>query len=139
MMKKTVFLLITAGLIVFLAVGIKEKKKETAAVLPSTESICAYLMSYGWETDTDRMTSEDIIIPYEFSDVYTEYNSIQKRQGFDLSAHRGNEAVLITCPVTNYSSQNDVYAELILEDTRLIGADLICYGENGFITPLNSR
>lgn len=105
----------------------------------SENNISSYLLENGWETDPEQFISENVTIPYEFSDTYYEYNSIQKQQGFDLQKHCGETAVIITCPVTNYSSSEPVYAELIISGTRLIGADIYCTGENGFIKPINKH
>lgn len=102
----------------------------------TSENITAYLLENGWETDSEMISSEEITIPYEFNETYSHFNDIQKQQGFDLNRFRGENALLITCPVTNYDSENDITAELIVKDTQLIAASLICTGKNGFIKPL---
>lgn len=105
----------------------------------STDSITSFLMKYGWETDEDLIVSEQIIIPEKFSSLYSEYNKIQQKQGFDLSDYKGCRAVLYTCPVLNYADMENVNAQLIVSENRLIGSDLICTGENGFIKPINTH
>ena len=44
-----------------------------------------YLRSLGYEVEQTDITSKEIIIPSKFTDVYENYNSLQKQSGFDLS------------------------------------------------------
>ena len=46
--------------------------------------------------------------------------------------------MLVTCPVTNYEGRDDVYAELILSGTNLIGAALVSDSSDGFVKPLKN-
>ncbi len=106
---------------------------------PSDETVSAYLKRYGWETKSESITSSDIIIPCKFNEVYSEYNKIQQKQGFNLENYKGSPAVLITCPVVNYAGIENVSAQLIISEDHIIGANLICPGEDGFIKPLNTH
>jgi hypothetical protein len=47
--------------------------------------VADYLESLGWAVDTESATEKQVVIPERFSNVYEEYNSLQKAQGFDLS------------------------------------------------------
>lgn len=138
-MKKTIFyvavLVLTAAFIVLLCV----KKSTHNARELSAEQIPAYLLENGWETAPERISSVTVTIPYEFNETYIKYNMIQTEQGFDLSRYKGEKAVLVTCPVTNYSGDEGVYAELIIRDTELIGAALVSDSCDGFIKPLNKH
>ncbi|MDO5560680.1 MAG: DUF4830 domain-containing protein [Oscillospiraceae bacterium] len=139
-MKKTavyilVFIVLAAGIL--FAADIVNKKKEISVVTP--DDVSAYLMRYGWETDKEAIKSEDIIIPHCFDELYQKYNEMMLRQGFDLSRYKGHKAKLITCPVTNYGTDDDVYADIILIDTKLVGASLKCPGDEEPIKPLNKH
>ena len=101
----------------------------------SQEKITDFLAECGY-TVANPVTKE-ITIPENFSEVYTSYNEIQKKQGFDLEKYKGKKVTLITCLVTNFTDGEKVYIELITENTCLIGANLKSYGKNGFIKPLN--
>lgn len=137
-MKKTVFctaVLILAAVFLILILSSKERKTGTDI---AGQQIPGYLLVCGWETSSEKIRMESIVIPDEFSEVYSQYNEIQKSQGFDLSSHRGEKAVLVTCPITNYEDRDDVYAELILSDTNLIGAALVSDSSDGFVKPLKN-
>ena len=137
-MKKTVFctaVLIPAAVFLILILSLKESKTGTDLAV---QQIPGYLLVCGWETSSEKIRMESIVIPNEFSEVYSQYNGIQQSQGFDLSSHRGEKAVLVTCPVTNYEGRDDVYAELILSGTNLIGAALVSDSSDGFVKPLKN-
>lgn len=137
-MKKTVFctaVLILAAVFLILILSSKERKTGTDI---AGQQIPGYLLVCGWETSSEKIRMESIVIPDEFSEVYSQYNEIQKSQGFDLSSHRGEKAVLVTCPITNYEDRDDVYAELILSGTNLIGVALVSDSSDGFVKPLKN-
>jgi hypothetical protein len=139
MKSKTIVRIFVLAVSVILFAVICVKNSSGPVVQITDENVSAYLMTHGWETDTGKLTSEQITIPSEFNDVYTRYNEVQKQQGFDLRKYRGSSAVLLTCPITNYGTDEEVVCELILKDSRLIGANLSLKGKNGFIKPLNKR
>ncbi len=140
-MKKIIIivvLVLSAISVLFAAKKVADNKKREIN-LCDIDSIVMYLKNNGWETDPEMIECKDVIIPYEFNNIYIQYNSIQKQQGFDLEKHKGASALLTICPVTNYYDESRVYAELIIKDNRLIGADIKCSGANGFIKPLNTH
>ena len=55
-----------------------------------------YLKSIGINADDSNAFSKDIIIPASFDEVYKEYNSLQKKAGFDLSPYKGESATVYT-------------------------------------------
>lgn len=134
--KALIFLaavLVIGSLISFFIYSINNSSK----FYPSDETISAYLKKYGWQTDQDKITFSQIVIPCKFNKIYNEYNKVQKEQGFDLENYKGSSAVLITCPVVNYAGIENVSAQLIISEDHIIGANLIRAGEDGFIKPLN--
>ncbi|MBE6852658.1 MAG: DUF4830 domain-containing protein [Ruminococcus sp.] len=124
--------------LIFIAV-LCVKNSGSPDICLTMENVSAYLLTHGWETDTEKITSQSITIPSEFNEIYQSYNEVQKQQGFDLKKHRGSSATLLTCPVTNYGTDENVVCELILKDTQLIGANLSLTGKNGFIKPLDTH
>lgn len=98
-----------------------------------------YLSSLGWKFDK-KESEKEITIPSTFNEVYQNYNSIQKEQGFDLEKYKGKTATLYTYNITNYESSENVIADLIVIDGVLIGADLCDpSADNGFLTALNKN
>ncbi len=77
---------------------------------------------------------EDVMIPTEFNDVYTQYNEMQKQQGFNLEAYRGECAKRIAYEVTNYPGQEEnVRANVLVYDGKVIGGDICSIESDGFI------
>lgn len=98
-----------------------------------------YISSLGWQTDGEEV-SKEITIPNQFNQVYTDYNKIQAKQGFDLEKHKGKTATIYTYNITNYEGNDNVIADLIVQDGILIGADLCdTNAENGFLIALNEN
>lgn len=103
------------------------------------EERIAYLNSLGWKTDS-KESSKDIAIPAQFNDVYTQYNDIQIKQGFDLSKHKGETATIYTYKITNYEKNDNVIADLIVQNGVLIGSDLCdTNAETGFLIALGEN
>ena len=143
---KTIFGIVLAitGIIVIIlsfAGNHSEKTEPPSAAIgcANTQERVKYLNSVGWETDGNE-NKKQIIIPSKFNDVYTRYNDIQKKQGFDLEQYKGKKATIYTYSITNYKSNNNVVADLIVYDGKLIGADLCDpSADSGFLTALSGK
>lgn len=98
-----------------------------------------YIRSFGWETSTVPTDSEEIRIPARFDDAYTQYNALQKEQGFDLTRYRSCYARKFTYKITNYNGADPavpINANLIIYDGKIIAADISSAAANGFVTVL---
>ena len=113
--------------------------KQTTVSCKTAEERVNYINSLGFETDSSE-ESKEIIIPTRFNDVYNKYNEIQKKQGLDLAEYKGKTAVMYTYHITNYGDNDNVIANLIVFDGKLIGADLCdTSADNGFLVALNDK
>lgn len=92
-----------------------------------------YLDSIGIKADDSEVSSKNIIIPEDFDEVYTEYNSLQKKAGFDLSAFKGKDATVYTYRL---SGVEDTDIHLIVCDGHIIGGDIASVKLDGEIKPL---
>lgn len=112
-------------------------KAETA------EERIAFLSQFGYEVTQDPLKVEEIIIPEEFDETYTQYNEIQKTQNFDLEKYKGCRVKKWTYEVTNYkgyeSSDGIIEANLLIYNSLVIGADIQCLEQDGFIKALNDK
>lgn len=90
-----------------------------------------HLKGLGLTADESGITSKNIIIPEAFSDVYEQYNDLQKKAGFDLSRHKGEEATLYTYPLTDGRQ-----AHIIVQDGKIIGGDVASLKLDGEMKPL---
>lgn len=96
----------------------------------------AFITSCGWETDPTHCELTEVRIPVNFDEVYEEYNHLQLEQGFDLRPHRAHSVKQYTYLIHNYHDVGsgtplpDIYANLLVENGEIIGAD-ISSGEAG--------
>ncbi len=99
----------------------------------------AFINECGWETDPSHCDLTEVRIPVEFDEVYEDYNGLQLKQGFDLRPHRAHSVKQYTYLIHNYRIEGsstplpDIYANLLVEDGAIIGAD-ISSGEAGSFT-----
>lgn len=102
----------------------------------------AYIQSFGWDTGAVPDKVNEIRIPARFDDAYTQYNAIQKEQGFDLRKYRAFTAMKYTYSIKNYDNADPVvpiYANLIVIDGEIVGADISSAAANGFVTVLAKK
>ena len=112
-------------------------KAETA------EERIAFLSQFGYEVTQDPLKVEEVIIPEKFDETYTQYNEIQKTQNFDLEKYKGCRVKKWTYEVTNYkgyeNSDGIIEANLLIYNSLVIGADIQCLEQDGFIKALNDK
>jgi Na+-transporting methylmalonyl-CoA/oxaloacetate decarboxylase gamma subunit len=114
---------------------------EVENTVNSAEKAALFLEKAGWNTVANSCTEKTVCIPIEFSQLYSDYNRIQKLQGFDLLQYRGKTVTVYTLKVNNHpqSEKADVYANVMVSDGKVIAADLVCYAIDGFLTGLNGE
>lgn len=92
-----------------------------------------FIGSLGWEVSEEYDTCRIVIIPESFDEVYTNYNEIQKQQGFDLEEYKGRTVEIYSYPVYNYEGEENVMMNLMICDGTLIGGDVCCTELDGFM------
>lgn len=95
-----------------------------------------YLERLGYSVCDSAVSSKQITIPMDFSDVYLKYNEIQKKAGFDLSDYKGKIATVYTYSLNGESNVN---ITLIVCDNVIIGGDVGEIRFGGEMKPLLSR
>jgi hypothetical protein len=101
------------------------------------ESRVSYLNSLGWQVDPLPISRQKVTIPRKFSDVYEQYNELQRQQGFDLSDYRGLDCMLYVYTVTNWPDTSlTVQADLYVYKGRVIGGDVHATELHGFMVGL---
>lgn len=96
----------------------------------------AYLAKLGYSVEDGSETKTEIKIPKNFDNVYGEYNETQKSAGFDLSDYSGCTAIMYSYTLSNFEDCENVYANLIVYNKRIIGGDLSSIEKGGFTLPL---
>ena len=144
--KKKLAVLAAAGVVLIGALiwagasGIAEPAANVSGInysASTNEERVNFISQFGWEIDTDPIEVEEVIIPTEFTDVYENYNKIQKEQNLDLEKYKGMRVKRWTYAVKNYpgyENKNDVVrADLLVYEGRVIGGDICSVELDGFM------
>ena len=115
----------------------------SAAVSPkgikTNEDRIAYLSSYGWMVSDQPVSVEELIIPEEFDDTYSQYLELQAAQGFDLTEYAGKRVKRYTYQVNNYpTGESGIQAGLLIYKNTVIGGDVLSAQLGGFIHVLKN-
>ena len=134
--RTVVFALI--GLAVLLALAVIWRSNDGVLSahynVTTTDGRIAYLQALGWAADPATETMQEIVIPRVFSGVFSDYNTLQKQQGFDLSIYAGETCSVYTYRVMNYAGTSDtVLAQLFVYRNRVIGGDIHATAMDGFM------
>ena len=79
----------------------------------------------------------EFTLPQPLNASYEAYNELQQEQGFDLAPYAGMQVKRYSYQVTNYPDcPENVQANLYLCGDLVIGGDILCYGEEGFVDTL---
>ena len=135
---------LAAGLVLcFVLVGSARRlgpPATTASAVVSTQKLSnnedrvAYLAGLGWQVDPDPIAVEELIVPKEFSDSYTNYLQLQADQGFDLTEYAGKRIKRYTYAVNNYpTGEKNVQVSLLMFRHRVIGGDVLSNQPGGFL------
>ena len=131
MVKKMLFYFLTVIAIASLVM--------ICTAMTDTDENIVFLSEFGWETEKKYIEKENITIPEDFNEMYTEYNKLQQEAGFDLKEYRGKKAVRYTYIVKNYPDETDseVRANVICVNGKPVGGDIMTVDLGGFMKPLN--
>ena len=109
--------------------------------LESNAERVAFLKKFGYDVINEPRETKEIIIPEDFNSTYTQYNELQKKQGFDLSKYKGKVAKSYSYAVKNYpgieDSEQIIRANMIICGGRLIAGDICSVERNGFMHTFN--
>ena len=102
------------------------------------QSRVAYLESFGWTVKEEPLSIEELSVPQQWNDSYTQYLELQKSQGFDLEPYKGKRIRRYTYEITNYpTGETGVQAGLLVYRNTIIGGDVLSSQLDGFIHGLN--
>jgi len=83
-----------------------------------------FLNSVNLFIDQKNISSKEITLPASFNKIYSAYNSLQKKSGFDLTKYKGENATLY-----NYITNDGSKVELIVHKGRIIGGHIDVFGK----------
>lgn len=98
----------------------------------------SFIKSLGLLPDDNNCENKSVVIPDDFSDVYENYNEVQKSAGYDLSAYKGAKVTVYTYPVGRIKQDNtdEYYVNLMVYKGRVIGGDISSRNFYGEMLPL---
>ena len=148
--KKAIIIIIALAVVlctIILIAGMRDQKKTApAAKQISTTSIATngdrvkYLESFGWKVKEQPREEQEVVIPKEFTKVYSDYATLQKKQGFELSKYSGMEAKRYTYEILNYpTGEKGIVADIIIYRNAVIAGDVQSTALNGFMHGLNEK
>lgn len=98
-----------------------------------------YICSLGYMPSLAGAETTEISIPEEFSDVYENYNTLQKQAGFDLSNYKGCLVTRYTYCLADFPADEYVVANILVKDEKIIGGDISSRRLDGFMLPLEAK
>ncbi len=135
---KSVFTVLFIALAVLAVVlFIRNLTADKSVVLETEADRQEFLHSLGWQVSEMPIDVREVIIPSEWNEVFSQYNAIQMQQGFDLDDFRGKNVTVYTYEVYNYEDKpENIIANLMVYENKLIGGDVSCTELGGFIQGL---
>ncbi len=107
---------------------------QTQVKVKTAQDRLYYLAGYGWQVAENPLAVEELIIPKEFDDSYTEYLALQSGQGFDLTRYPGKRVKRYTYEITNYpTGETGVQVNLLIYKNRVIGGEVLSPRMDGFL------
>ena len=112
----------------------------SASALPSPKGVRSnqdrvdYLSAYGWQVSEEPLSTQELLIPEEMDDSYTEYLALQNSQGFDLQKYAGKRVKRYTYEVLNYpTGETGVQANLLICKNTVVGGEVLSTRLDGFL------
>lgn len=107
-------------------------KTEIVRKVSGEESVREFLSQYGWKA-SELVDRAEVTVPAEFDPVYEEYNTLQKKQGYDLSKYKRRTVTRYTYLIENYKDYNGaVLADVIVYKNKVVGGDICSADVKGF-------
>ena len=123
---------VMAALILLLGRGPGEEEAALPQLADNGQRV-AYLQSLGWEVEAEPLETLQFLLPDPLAEPYLTYNTLQKDQGFDLSACCGKQVSRFTYAVSNYPGRSEgVQVNLYVCEERPVAGDVFCAGADGF-------
>ena len=130
--RSRLVVMISCALILIFVSGQFSFAAESPQNADTNERRIAFISSLGIKVDENCEETREITIPTNFSDVYEEYNKLQRSAGYDLTAYMGCKVMRYTYKII-YSEKR---VDLLVFDGRVIGGDIVSYELDGKIEPL---
>jgi hypothetical protein len=135
-----ILIVLIAIAVVFVKKAATEKTLDEVFAMSSNSERVAFLNEQGWIVKPDPVSTEEVTIPTEWGSDFADYLALEKSQGFDLERYAGETAEVFTYDVLNYPDYpENVTANMIVKDGKLIGGEVMLNTADGFIQALVTR
>lgn len=129
-------LLILAAIIALLVLVFtnpaKPGKSEDSVSVSTNEERIAFLSSFGWTVSGDPVTTQQVKIPTDASEVFDRYNALQQSQGYDLTDYAGKVVSRYVYEVQNFEQDaGPAYATMLVHKGQVIGGDIASAAPDG--------
>ena len=111
----------------------EQTAQSTVQEINTNEDRIAFLQQYGYEVSSEPVKVQQVRIPTEPSDVFSRYNELQKSQGYDLEPLAGKCVNRYVYEITNYPTEGQYYATLLIYKDAVIGGDVSCSSQGGMM------
>lgn len=99
-----------------------------------------FIRNTGYEVLSNEPETKTVEIPEAFSDVYKNYNKLQRSAGYDLSNYKGCDVVIYTYKIKTPSGYNgDCVFNMMVYNNRVIGGDVSSSALGGFMLSLKNK
>lgn len=95
-----------------------------------------YLSRLGLKVNETASDIKDVTVPQNFSSVYKNYNSLQKKAGFNLENYKGKSVKVYTYECLDNS---ETAVHIMVYDGKIIGGDIADTRIDGEMTPLKKE
>ena len=95
-----------------------------------------FIEGFGIKVKDEPTEEESFNMPKDFDRVILGYNELQKKQGLDLSKYAKKRVTRYTYKVENYDYDGEVYANIFVWRSRIVGCDISSADPEGFVAPL---
>ena len=133
---KVILFGVFAAAVILLAGALGRCSADHPLRVKSNEDRISFLASLGWEVEPVPILEQEICLPKDFPDVLTQYNELQRQQGFDLEKYAGKKVTLYSYRVTNHPDAEEADASIYVYRSRIIGGDVHSTSFTGFMAPL---
>jgi hypothetical protein len=130
-----IFAVVIALIVGIIAIfGGSDSTPTASTNVSNNDARVAFLKSFGWEVTNSPVESSQVRIPSEATEVFDRYNSLQKSQGYDLSAFAGKTVMRFVYKINNYPNATEpVYATLLIYKNQIIGGDITDTAAKGVV------
>ena len=130
-----VCIIAAVALLVMLLSSGKQKTQATGVIsVASNDDRVNFLSGFGWEVTSSPVETGQVRIPEQSNQVFQRYNTLQKSQGYDLSAYEGQTVMRYVYRINNYPGATEpVYATILISKNQVIGGDITDTAAKGAI------